>query len=149
MWRSPLPKGIVGGPHEVPSSRDLRRSESVRPTIQGCRACAMNSPNKYKNIKTNIDDCKKHDLRKTPRVSRGLLFSLFQNFGGHGMSQFLAIRFNAAAAVPQCHFRIQSRGSCQIKSSDIFGIRVESRPWAYLSTVILYPVLKRVWYSFA
>jgi len=38
MWRSPLPKGILGDPHlahmiasSVPSSRDLRRSESVRP----------------------------------------------------------------------------------------------------------------------
>ncbi len=38
MWRSPLPKGILGDPHlahmitsNVPSSRDFPRSESVRP----------------------------------------------------------------------------------------------------------------------
>ncbi len=38
MWRSPLPKGILGETHlahmivsSVPSSRDLRRSESVNP----------------------------------------------------------------------------------------------------------------------
>ena len=40
MWRSPLPKGILGDPHldhmidsSVPSNRDLCRSESVRPKL--------------------------------------------------------------------------------------------------------------------
>jgi hypothetical protein len=45
MWRSPLPKGILGGPHldhmiasTVPSSRDLLRSESVSPAKLNTRS---------------------------------------------------------------------------------------------------------------
>jgi hypothetical protein len=45
MWRSPPPKGILGDPHlahmidsRVPSSRDLHRSESVRPVKLNTRS---------------------------------------------------------------------------------------------------------------
>ncbi len=45
MWRSPLPKGTLGDPHlahmipsSVPSNRDLRRSESVRPVKLNTRS---------------------------------------------------------------------------------------------------------------
>ena len=45
MWRSPPPKGILGDLHlahmiasSVPSSKDLSRSESVRPTKQNTRS---------------------------------------------------------------------------------------------------------------
>jgi hypothetical protein len=50
MSRSPLPKGILGDPHlahmiasSVPSSRRLRRSESVRPPKLNTRSVVAHS----------------------------------------------------------------------------------------------------------
>ena len=48
MWRSPLPKGILGDPHLdhmmvsiAPSNRDLHRSESVRPVKLNTRSSVV------------------------------------------------------------------------------------------------------------
>ena len=80
MWRSPLPKGILGDSHlahmivsSVPSSRDLRRSESVRPAKLNTRsavALAAGIARNWRGISRNwsaqeIRSCTTNDNNQT------------------------------------------------------------------------------------
>ncbi len=76
MWKSPLPKGILGDPHlahmiasSVPSSRDLRRSESVIPEKLNTRSVTIHRNSQ--EIDESWQQCVENELVRRPFTRPG------------------------------------------------------------------------------
>ncbi len=133
MWRSPLPKGILGDPHlahmiasSVPSSRDLLRSESVRPAKLNTRSAVALAAGIVRNWQAMTEMWGKRacptSLHQT-RTSTSWVMSDPSSFLPITVLLWIAgIAFPALfcqlpISVVICHLKLTARSAQEIRSS--------------------------------